>query len=106
MTRKPSSLGPGVTRRAIRALSEATGLPRESIRVLLEREVARLERGAKVHSYLLILAAANVRTALSRRLWARPGAGHEDISPDEARIEAEQIERWETEGGSEATVPW
>lgn len=53
--------------RAIRSLSDHTGLPQEAIRALLVREYARLERGAKVRSYLLVLAAANVRTAVHRR---------------------------------------
>jgi hypothetical protein len=87
--------------RAIRALSDATGLSRERIGVLLERELARLGPGAKVHSYLLPLAAANVRTALSRGLWQRPGESGAGMSPDEMSIEV-QIERWETEGGSGA----
>ncbi len=92
--------------RAVRALSDAMGLPREKIRVLLEQELARLELEAKVQSYLLILAAANVRTALLRRLWQRPGERGLDLSPGKMGIEGEQIDRWEAEGGSGAIVPW
>jgi hypothetical protein len=88
--------------RAVRALSDATGLSRERIGVLLEHELARLEPGAKVRSYLLVLAAANVRSALSRGLWQRPRGNGADMSEDQASIDVAQIERWETEGGSGA----
>lgn len=104
MTRKPASSA-RAKHRAVRALSDATGLPRERIRDLLERELARLELGAKVRTYLPVLAVANVRTALLRRLWQRRGSIESDML-DGTKIEAEQIERWETEGGSGAVVPW
>jgi hypothetical protein len=87
---------------AIRALSDATGLSRERIGVLLERELARLETGARVRSYLLPLAAANVRTALSRDPWQWPGGSGADMPPDNMNIDGTQVERWETEGGSGA----
>ena len=105
MTGKPSS-STQARHRAVRALSDATGLPRERISVLLERELARLELDAKVQAYLPLLAAANVRTALLRQLWQRPSGIDAGMSLDGTKIEAEQIERWETEGGSGAVVPW
>jgi len=52
--------------RAIRALTEASGASPEEVRDLFTVEFSRLERVAKIRSYLHVLATANVRTMLSR----------------------------------------
>lgn len=48
----------------IRSLSDRTGVPAGAIRILFSKELARLELGAKVRSYLPALTAANVRSLL------------------------------------------
>lgn len=53
--------------RAISSLSDRAGVPPGNVRVLLAQELARLEPGARVHSYLQVLAASNVRKILGRR---------------------------------------
>jgi len=50
--------------RVISSLSGRTGMPPGEIRSLFSEEFARLQRGAKVRSYLLALTAANVRALL------------------------------------------
>lgn len=52
--------------RAIRALTDASGASPEEVRILFTVELSRLERIAKIRSYLHVLATANVRTMLSR----------------------------------------
>ena len=52
--------------RAIRALTEASGASPQEVRDLFTVEFNRLERVAKIRSYLHVLATANVRTMLSR----------------------------------------
>jgi hypothetical protein len=52
--------------RAIRALTDASGASPEEVRDLFTVEFSRLERVAKIRSYLHVLATANVRTMLSR----------------------------------------
>jgi len=52
--------------RAIRALTDASGALPEEVRDLFTVEFNRLERGAKIRSYLHVLATASVRTMLSR----------------------------------------
>jgi hypothetical protein len=52
--------------RAIRALTDASGASPEAVRDLFTVEFSRLERVAKIRSYLHVLATANVRTMLSR----------------------------------------
>ena len=52
--------------RAIRALTDASGAPPEEVRDLFTVEFSRLERVARIRSYLHVLATANVRTMLSR----------------------------------------
>ena len=52
--------------RAIRALTDASGAPPEEVRDLFAVELGRLERVAKIRTYLHVLAAANVRTMLLR----------------------------------------
>jgi hypothetical protein len=50
--------------RAIRSLSGRTGVSPGAIRTLFSQELARLELGAKVRSYLPALTASNVRALL------------------------------------------
>ncbi len=52
--------------RAIRALIDTSGASPEEVRDLFTVEFSRLERVAKIRSYLHIVATANVRTMLSR----------------------------------------
>ena len=52
--------------RAIRALTDASGASPEEVRDLFTVELSRLQRVAKIRSYLHVLATANVRTMLSR----------------------------------------
>ena len=52
--------------RAIRALTDASGTPLEEVRDLFAVEFNRLERVAKIRTYLHVLATANVRTMLLR----------------------------------------
>jgi hypothetical protein len=49
---------------AIHSLSGRTGVAPGTIRMLFSQELARLELGAKVRSFLPALAAANVRARL------------------------------------------
>jgi hypothetical protein len=57
---------------AIRALTEASGASPEEVRDLFTVEFSRLERVAKIRSYLHLLATANVRTMLSRAASEQP----------------------------------
>jgi hypothetical protein len=52
--------------RAIRALTDVSGASPEEVRDLFTVEFSRLERVAKIRSYLHVLATAKVRTMLSR----------------------------------------
>ena len=52
--------------RAIRALTDASGASPEAVRDLFTVEFSRLERTAKIRSYLHVLVTANVRTMSSR----------------------------------------
>lgn len=52
--------------RVIGALRDRTGFPLAVVRGLFAREFARLERDAKVRSYLSVLTASNVRAMLRR----------------------------------------
>jgi hypothetical protein len=61
--------------RAISSLSDRTGASLAEVRVLFARELARLELGAKVRSYLAVLTASNVRATL-RRQGQVPGESH------------------------------
>ena len=60
--------------RVIRSLSGRTGLPPAEIRTLFSQELARLELGAKVRSYLPALTAANVRALLRSASAVAAGA--------------------------------
>ena len=52
--------------RAIRTLTNASGASPEEVRDLFTIEFSRLERAAKIRTYLHVLAMAKVRTMLSR----------------------------------------
>jgi hypothetical protein len=53
--------------RAIRSLSERSGVSLGEVRTLVGDEFARLKMGAKVGSYLGVLTASNVRGMLRRK---------------------------------------
>lgn len=53
--------------RAIVGLSARTGRPLVEIRELYAREFARLQRRAKVRTYLSVLTTANIRTLLAAK---------------------------------------
>jgi hypothetical protein len=52
--------------RAMGALCDRTAAPPVEVRRLFAQEFSRLERGAKVGSYLAVLTASNVRAMLRR----------------------------------------
>lgn len=52
--------------RAIRALTDASGASPERVRDLFTVELSRLERGARIRTYLHVLAAVRVRAMLPR----------------------------------------
>ena len=52
--------------RAIRSLADCSGVSLLEVRARFGREFARLELGASVRSYLTLVAASNVLTALRR----------------------------------------
>jgi hypothetical protein len=53
--------------RAMSSLCDCTGAPLAEVRSLFAQEFSRLELGAKVRSYLTVLAASNVRAMLRRK---------------------------------------
>lgn len=53
--------------RAMSSLCERTRAPLAEVRSLFAQEFSRLELGAKVRSYLAVLAASNVRAMLRRK---------------------------------------
>ena len=53
--------------RVIRSLCDRTGASRADVGALFSHELARLALGARVRSYLRLLAAANVHATLRRR---------------------------------------
>ena len=71
--------------RAIRSLSDRSGVELGQVRALFHGEIARLGMGAKVGSYLAVLTTANVRGMLLR------AAGRRKIP--------QHIHRWEDDGG-------
>ena len=58
--------------RAIRALTDASGAAPEQVRDLFTVEFNRLQRVAKVRTYLHVLATANVRKMLFRSAPEQP----------------------------------
>jgi len=66
---KPASLEDGDaarSERAIRALTDAAGASPEEVHDLFTAEFSRLERVAKIRTYLHVLVTAKVRTMLLR----------------------------------------
>lgn len=57
---------PARSERAIRTLADASGASPEKVRDLFTAEFTRLERVAKIRTYLHVLTTVNVRTMLSR----------------------------------------
>jgi hypothetical protein len=53
--------------RAVTSLCDRTGAPLTEVRSLFAQEFSRLERGAKVRSYLAVLTASHVRAMLRRK---------------------------------------
>jgi hypothetical protein len=87
-------------RRAIRSLSERAGVPEANVRSLFERELARLELGATVRSYLSPLAAANVRRMFGcMRESLRTAAKRIHLS-SRPSPRSPQLADWENEGGA------
>ncbi len=60
--------------REIRSLSDQSGVAPAQVRTLFRHEHARLGMGAKVHSYLAVLTASNVRGMLRRVAQRREAA--------------------------------
>jgi hypothetical protein len=79
--------------RAISSLSDGTGAPLARVRALFAQEFSRLELGAKVRSYLSVLATSKVRALLPRK--------GEPPRTVENQLVA-QVNAWEDEGGTPA----
>jgi len=91
---------PEPNERAIRSLSDQSGIPLVEVRTLFRHEARRLGMGAKVGSYLAVLTTSNVRGMLRRR--ARLAAAARSVQePNAARAWREQrnLQRWEDDGG-------
>jgi len=58
---------PGTHERQIRSLSESSDTPAWKVRALFNAELARLQMGASVGSYLAVLTESNVRGMLRRK---------------------------------------
>ena len=111
--------------REIRTLSQQSGFAPAQVRTLFRREHARLGMRAKVHSYLAVLTASNVRGMLRRvaqrreaaQEWdtaqAPPGRSN-DSRAAEQRVEdalprgellrrpggtSQEVQSWEDDGG-------
>lgn len=80
--------------RAISSLSDRTGASLARVRLLFAQELARLELGAKVRSYLSVLAASKVRATLGR-------TGEPPHAVEKSQLAA-QVNAWEDEGGTTA----
>jgi hypothetical protein len=88
--------------RAIDSLSQRSGVPTARIRALVARELARLELGATVRSYLSVLAVASVRGTLARAgASLRTLAEGVGLSPF-AQPLVRELADWENEGGRTA----
>jgi ribosomal protein L34E len=53
--------------RAVTSLCDRTGAPLAEVQSMFAQEFSRLERGAKVRSYLAVLTASHVRAMLRRK---------------------------------------
>jgi hypothetical protein len=88
--------------RAIDSLSQRSGVSTARIRALVAREIARLELGATVRSYLSVLAVASVRGMLGRAgASLRTVAERIRLSPFVEPL-ARELADWENEGGRTA----
>ena len=87
--------------REIRTLADRSGVAPAQVRTLFRHERARLGMGAKVHSYLAVLTAANVRGML-RRVAAKTRVEAPPPRVDVRRWPAdapENVQAWEDDGG-------
>ena len=64
--------------RQIRALSDSSDAPPSQVRALFDAELARLQMGAKVGSYLSVLTESNVRGMLRREAKLTAGLAQND----------------------------
>jgi uncharacterized protein DUF3562 len=62
--------------RAMSSLSDRTGTPLAEVRSLFAQELAELELGARVRSYLTVLTTSKVRTMLRQKSAMGPRARH------------------------------
>jgi hypothetical protein len=97
--------------REIQSLSDQSGVAPAHVRTLFRHERARLGMGAKVHSYLAVLTASNVRGMLrrvaQRREAAQEGRGAEPPEDDLTRRDlsrrpadtTQDVQSWEDDGG-------
>ena len=60
-------LQPGTYERQIRSLSDSSNTPPSKVRALFNAELARLQMGAKIGSYLAVLTESSVRGMLRRK---------------------------------------
>jgi hypothetical protein len=63
----------------IRLLTQSTGASVDEVQALFARELKRLEVGARVRSYLTVLAVASVRVLLRRKGAALSGVQVEPV---------------------------
>lgn len=104
--------------REIRSLSDQSGVAPAQVRTLFRHEHARLGMGAKVHSYLAVLTASNVRGMLRRVAQRREAA--QEGRPAEPRVEddlprrdlrrrpadtTQDVQSWEDDGGKVREAP-
>lgn len=105
--------------REIRSLSDQSGVAPAQVRALFRHEHARLGMGAKVHSYLAVLTASNVRGML-RRVAQRREAAQECHAAEPPRVEddlprrhvrrrpadtTQDVQSWEDDGGKVREAP-
>jgi hypothetical protein len=95
--------------REIRSLSDRSGTSLAQVRTLFSHELARLEMGAKVGSYLGVLTASNVRGMLGRKARPTsdlgPARAYELVTSQSRAPEGElrqPVHSWEDDGGSAA----
>ena len=89
--------------RAIRLLSDQSGVPLGQVRTLFRNELRRIGMGAKVGSYLAVLTASSVRGMLRRS--ARPAGAERPLREYDAAREQRYLQRWEDDGGRARGAP-
>ena len=77
---------PGAYERQIRSLSDSSNTPPSKVRALFNEELARLQMGAKVGSYLAVLTESNVRGMLRRK--TKRAADLADSQQDDSKVPA------------------